>query len=180
MTDQPKADSVIVHKHTDIQQPDNASKPTEVPQVTREEIRKDAFASAKRMPEGGLVGDDGKAPPQIFKQDDTYAGLLLRMDVPGYEALARQLHAAYLQSASGKGRERHANDLPFHEQPIMQIARMSGIGGHVYQVGKKAQEAGSMVSRGEFDRAIEEFKGVIVYAAAAMLLASELRSKAQR
>jgi hypothetical protein len=95
------------------------------------------------------------------------------MTEKGYEELARILEQAYNQSAKGKGRKRHANNLPFREQPIMEIGRMSGIGGHVYQIMKKAQEAGNMHKRGEHEAAIAEFYGVIVYAAAAVLLAEE-------
>jgi len=91
----------------------------------------------------------------------------------GYEQLARILEDAYGQSARGKGRKRHANGLPFEKQPIMEIGRMSGVGGHVYQIMKKAQEAGNMSKRGEHEAAIAEFYGVIVYAAAAILLTEE-------
>lgn len=96
-----------------------------------------------------------------------------RFNVPGYQTLARILEAAYDQAARGKGRSRHANNLPFDDQPIMQIARMSGLGGHVYQIMKKAQEAGTMANRRQYDAAQAEFMGVINYAAAAILLVSE-------
>lgn len=96
-----------------------------------------------------------------------------RFNVPGYASLARVLEAAYDQAARGKGRSRHANSLPFDQQPIMQIARMSGLGGHVYQVMKKAQEAGTMTNRRQYDAAQAEFMGVINYAAAAILLIRE-------
>ena len=95
------------------------------------------------------------------------------VSVPGYEHLARILQSAYDQSARGKGRARHANDLPFDQQPIMQIARMVGVGGHSYQICKKAQEATGMVNREQYEAAIAEFRGVIVYAAAAILLIEE-------
>ena len=92
------------------------------------------------------------------------------MTVPGYENLARILQGAYNQSAKGKGKHRHANNKPFEKQPIMAIGGMVGVGGHTYQVCKKAQEATSMVAREEYDAAIAEMRGVIVYAAAAILL----------
>lgn len=93
-----------------------------------------------------------------------------QMNVPGYENLARILQGAYDQSAKGKGKERHANAKPFDKQPIMEIARMIGVGGHSYQICKKAQEATGMVQREKLDAAIAEMRGVIVYAAAAILL----------
>ena len=95
----------------------------------------------------------------------------------GYEDLRRILLSAFDQSARGKGKERHANDKPFNEQPIMQIARMVGLGGHAYQVCKKAQEACGMHQRDQHEAAIAEFKGVIVYAAAAILLIEESMSR---
>lgn len=93
-----------------------------------------------------------------------------QMNVPGYENLGRILQGAYDQSAKGKGKHRHANNEPFEKQPIMAIGGMVGVGGHTYQVCKKAQEATSMVAREEHDAAIAELRGVIVYAAAAILL----------
>lgn len=92
------------------------------------------------------------------------------MNVPGYEDLARILQGAYDQSAKGKGKERHANDKQFNQQPIMEIGRMVGVGGHTYQICKKAQEAGGMVDRGKLEAAKAELRGVMVYAAAAILL----------
>lgn len=92
-------------------------------------------------------------------------------DVPGYEKLARILTAAYDQAARGKGKERHANDLPFHEQPILTITGLKGIGlgGPAFQVIKKTQEACQMVERGQLIHAAHELSGAIVYAAAMIL-----------
>jgi len=50
------------------------------------------------------------------------------MNEPGYESLAQVLQEAYDQAARGKGAERHANDLPFDQQPMQQIARRRGLG----------------------------------------------------
>lgn len=99
------------------------------------------------------------------------------MNVPGYEDLAAILIGAYQQSALGKGKERHANDLPFNHQKIMMLARHTGIDAHTYQITKKALEAGDMLKRGSHQAAIAEFRGVIVYAAAAILLAAEIEQK---
>lgn len=115
---------------------------------------------------------DPDAPAEeIFKRPSKSTG---PMSVPGYEPLARVLTEAYDQAAKGKGKKRHANDQPFHKQPIMQIARMVGIGGHSYQICKKAQEAKTMADRNDFEAARQEFLGVIVYAAAAFLLIDEM------
>lgn len=94
---------------------------------------------------------------------------------PMYGSLAGILQAAHDQAARGKGHDRHADDKPFLNQPIMEIARMLGdTGGHAYQIMKKAQEANRMVRRAQYDAAVQEYLGVINYAAAAILLIREL------
>lgn len=90
-------------------------------------------------------------------------------NVDGYEALAKVLQRAYDQSARGKGRERHATGLPFHEQPIVRGAKDYGPGGPLFQVGKKSREAFGMLQRAERDAAVHELLGAIVYAAAAVV-----------
>lgn len=63
------------------------------------------------------------------------------MDAPGYEHLAAVLQDAYAQAAFGKGKERHANDLPFDHQPMQAISRLLGNPtGMTYQVCKKVVE----------------------------------------
>lgn len=94
---------------------------------------------------------------------------------PAYQSLAGVLQHAHDQAASGKGNERHSDGQPFLEQPILEIARLLGdTGGHSYQIMKKAQEANRMVKRQQLDAAVEEYLGVINYAAAAILLIREL------
>lgn len=92
-----------------------------------------------------------------------------KFNVEGYERLADVLARAYEQSAGGKGKERHATGLPFHEQPIVQGAQSYGVGGPLFQVGKKSREAFGMYQRGEADAAIHELLGAIVYAAGAIV-----------
>jgi hypothetical protein len=94
-------------------------------------------------------------------------------DHPLYRDLQRVLDDAFEQAASGKGKERHANGKPFTEQPIMEIARMVGLPGHLFQICKKVQEAGGMASRGTREAAKRELLGAIVYCAAAVLLLEE-------
>jgi hypothetical protein len=85
---------------------------------------------------------------------------------PGYEMLALELQQAYLQSAEGKGRVRHANGRPFDRQPILELTRMYGPGFAAGQAAKKAQEALGMLRRGDHAAAIAELHGAIVYLAA--------------
>lgn len=90
-----------------------------------------------------------------------------------YASLRSVLDLAYKQSAEGKGKERHANDKPFDEQPLMLISRMVGLGFPTGQVQKKVQEAGGMVAAGRPEAAQAELLGAIVYCAAAWLLIEE-------
>ncbi|EMQ4336815.1 hypothetical protein WG681_004708, partial [Salmonella enterica subsp. enterica serovar Newport] len=62
-------------------------------------------------------------------------------DSNDYSELVKVLHDALTQAAYGKGRERHANDLPFHQQPMNAISDLIGSPlGLVYQVCKKVVE----------------------------------------
>lgn len=93
------------------------------------------------------------------------------------------LQAAHNQAMEGKGKERHGGDTPFVEQPIMAIQRMlegSPVDGHLFQVMKKAQEAGRMAKRGDGEAATRELYGVIVYAAAAVMRLKEIDQRATR
>lgn len=94
-----------------------------------------------------------------------------------YQPLHEVLRSAYQQAASGKGRDRHANGKPFLDQPIMEIGRMVGMGYQTGQAMKKAQEAGGMVHRGQFDAARAELLGAINYLAAAYILIGEMAAK---
>lgn len=91
-----------------------------------------------------------------------------------YAPLKAVLEVAFMQAAEGKGNKRHANGKPFLEQPILEIARMVGPGFHAGQVMKKAQEAMGMINRGETDAAKSELHGIIIYAAASILLIDEI------
>lgn len=95
------------------------------------------------------------------------------MDAPGYETLAEVLHLAFVQAAHGKGKERHANALPFHQQPMQALCDMHGVGFATGQVGKKSSEALAL----PLDRAEHELLGAIVYAAGAIIA---MRRKAAR
>lgn len=84
---------------------------------------------------------------------------------PGYQDLIRALDQALDQAAAGKGRERHANGLPFKDQPIMTLQRRYGTGYALGQAEKKMDEATRMKS----EQAIHELRGAIIFLAAAIL-----------
>lgn len=87
------------------------------------------------------------------------------MNVAGYEKLADVLRRAYDQASAGKGKERHANDLPFHKQPMQQICDQVGVGFAMGQAIKKAQESLSL----PHERAIAEVLGAINYLAGVVI-----------
>ena len=106
--------------------------------------------------------------PMTFEAGELKLNTIIPFGVPGYERLAEILTAAYDQSARGKGKERHANASPWHEQRINTIpaGQRSIMDGVAYQVQKKTLEAADMAERGDLDAAEREMLGAIVYAAA--------------
>lgn len=101
------------------------------------------------------------------------------MNHPGYETLAAVLREAYAQAATGKGAERHANDLPFHEQPMQQIARRRGLGFLLGQVDKKTEEAQGMLERGDRAAWRREILGAINYLAGALIYTDGLSESSE-
>lgn len=91
-----------------------------------------------------------------------------------YSELYRVLMMAYDQAANGKGKERHANDERFEDQPIMTIAKGHGMGYQTGQAAKKLQEAHKLLAIRGKDAAIREILGAINYAAAAILLLEQM------
>ena len=90
-----------------------------------------------------------------------------KKDRDDYLPLLRTFLGALEQAAYGKGRERHANDLPFTEQPILTMARMlDSDAGLAQQVIKKTVEARSLPTK---QARINELRGTLVYAAAMVL-----------
>lgn len=98
-----------------------------------------------------------------------------KKDRDDYLPLLRTFLGALEQAAYGKGRERHANDLPFIEQPILTMAHMlDSDAGLAQQVIKKTVEARSLPTK---QARINELRGTLVYAAA-MILFEEMYGRA--
>lgn len=95
-----------------------------------------------------------------------------------YTSLRTILDAAYAHAATGKGKERHARDLPFDEQPMMTTARQVGVGFTLGQAIKKAGESAGMIQRGQYDAAEAECLGAINYLAGAVLWMRERKDAA--
>lgn len=87
------------------------------------------------------------------------------MNVKGYESLADVLQRAFDQAANGKGKERHANDKPFDQQPMQRLCEAYGVGFALGQASKKAEESQGMTQ----GAAVRELLGAIVYLAGAVI-----------
>lgn len=85
-----------------------------------------------------------------------------------YTTLRAILDAAFSHAATGKGKERHARDLPFDEQPMLETTRLVGPGFPLGQAIKKAGEAAGMIERSEYGAAEAECLGAINYLAGAV------------
>lgn len=85
-----------------------------------------------------------------------------------YTTLRAILDAAFNHAATGKGKERHARDLPFDDQPMLETTRLVGSGFPLGQAIKKAGEAAGMIERGELSAAEAECLGAINYLAGAV------------
>lgn len=126
-------------------------------------------ASKKRQQyELTMEADDSGIPSPLFI-------FRSKKDRDDYLPLLRTFLGALEQAAYGKGRERHANDLPFVEQPILTMARMlDSDAGLAQQVIKKTVEARSLPTK---KARINELRGTLVYAAA-MILFEEMYGRA--
>lgn len=107
-----------------------------------------------------MEADDSGIPSPLFI-------FRSKKDRDDYLPLLRTFLGALEQAAYGKGRERHANDLPFTEQPILTMARMlDSDAGLAQQVIKKTIEARTLPTK---QARINELRGTLVYAAAMIL-----------
>lgn len=80
---------------------------------------------------------------------------------PGYERLAAVLQAALDQAQRGKGKERHANDRPFHEQRMQTLSdALNSAKGMAFQACKKVTEG---VDHPTYEQQERELLGAIVY-----------------
>jgi len=88
----------------------------------------------------------------------------------GYDDLWQVLHEAMMQSATGKGLERHGEvGVPFVNQPICTITRDVGLGFPLGQALKKVRES----KRLSWPASLRELLGAIVYTAAAVIVGDE-------
>lgn len=122
-----------------------------------------------------ITGDGFRAALEGFRVTRPHV-LPTLTAAPGYERLTEVLTAAHDQAAFGKGKERHANDLPFHEQRMQQISQMLGSpAGMAYQVAKKVAEGLELPT---LDRQKAELLGAINYLAGIVIFLEDQTAKA--
>lgn len=97
-----------------------------------------------------------------------------------YKTLSVILDAAFNHAATGKGKERHARDLPFDKQPMLETTRLVGPGFPLGQAIKKAGEAAGMIERGELGAAEAECLGAINYLAGCVVWMRERKVEQDR
>lgn len=87
-----------------------------------------------------------------------------------YFGLYNVLMQALSQAQDGKGKERHANDLPFEQQLICVATREEGHGFTRGQIRKKIEEVKRLST---VEAQINEMLSIIVYAAADIIVMQE-------
>lgn len=97
-----------------------------------------------------------------------YRKAVTLVPAPGYERLAEVFCAAHDQAAIGKGADRHANGLPFHEQRMQTISQLlDSPDGMAYQVCKKVVEGLGLPTldrkRAELLGAINYLAGIVIF-----------------
>lgn len=153
--------------------------PRTTPPEGEDKTRKTALPNAMAAPYGVKAAKQQQYELTMEADESGFPSVMFRFknkkDRDDYLPLLRTFLGALEQAAYGKGRERHANDLPFTEQPILTMARMlDSDAGLAQQVIKKTIEARSLPSK---TARINELRGTLVYAAA-MILFEEMYGRA--
>ena len=91
-----------------------------------------------------------------------------------YQKLAEVLEMAYARASEGKGHKHHSHGEAFEDQWILRGTKVFGLGGPLFQIGKKAEQVAKM--DGEHypvQPIINELLDVINYSAAAVIYLKE-------
>lgn len=153
--------------------------PRTTPPEGEDKTRKTALPNAMAAPYGVKAAKQQQYELTMEADESGFPSVMFRFknkkDRDDYLPLLRTFLGALEQAAYGKGRERHANDLPFVEQPILTMARMlDSDAGLAQQVIKKTVEARSLPTK---KARVNELRGTLVYAAA-MILFEEMYGRA--
>lgn len=89
---------------------------------------------------------------------------------PKYKKLVEILEMAYLRASEGKGHKHHSHGESFEEQWIVRGTKVFGLGGPLFQIGKKTEQAIKMEKeKYPVQDIINELLDVINYSAAAVI-----------
>lgn len=89
---------------------------------------------------------------------------------PKYKKLVEVLERAYLRASEGKGHKHHSHGESFEEQWIVRGTKVFGLGGPLFQIGKKTEQAVKMEKeKYPIQDIINELLDVINYSAAAVI-----------
>lgn len=139
----------------------NGAKAPPLPQIPR--------SGAKKPNTSFYSQTHGRDIPDAFMsrmKDELYEGKINWIrTVPGYDDLFHVLALAYDQAARGKGKERHANNKPFAQQPLFELADKFSTGFLLGQAAKKLEESMGLT----YGSDVKELLGAIVYTAAAIM-----------
>lgn len=113
------------------------------------------------------VSDDDLTTYRLWDGDSIYdrPAVEFNPEPDNYSTLRNVLDRAFEQASSGKGQERHGQNLPFDKQPMQQIQDLVGEGFALGQAIKKMQES----QRLSHDAAIRELLGAINYIAGVII-----------
>ena len=89
---------------------------------------------------------------------------------PNYKSLVDVFIRAYERAAVGKGHAHHSHGEKFEDQCICRGARVFGLGGVLFQIGKKNEQITKMETN---DQKIKELLDIINYAAAGVIVLDE-------
>ncbi len=89
---------------------------------------------------------------------------------PNYKSLVEILELAYKRACEGKGQQHHSHGEAFDEQWIVRGTKVFGIGGPLFQAGKKLEQVMKMDKEGfPYEALINELLDVINYSAATVI-----------
>lgn len=129
----------------------------------------------------GIKKEADKIVEELRYQMNKYIEPILKTETLGkpdhYTSLRRVLDMALDQAQNGKGKERHANNLPFEQQLICVATREEGHGFPRGQIRKKIEEIKRLPN---LDAQIREALSIIVYAVADIIVMEEENEKLRR
>ncbi len=93
------------------------------------------------------------------------------LEDPKYKCLLEVLEMAHRRASEGKGHDHHSHGEAFEDQWIIRGGKVFGLGGPLFQAGKKLEQVMKMTKENyPNENVINELLDVINYAAAGVIL----------